>query len=39
VAQTVGARINPEWQILAGHVVFLVILVLRPRGLFPRAFD
>lgn len=39
VAQTIGARINPEWQILAGHVVFLVILVLRPRGLFPRAFD
>jgi branched-chain amino acid transport system permease protein len=39
VAQTVGARINPEWQILAGHVAFLVVLVLRPRGLFPRAFD
>jgi len=37
VAQTVGARINPEWQILAGHVAFLVVLVLRPRGLFPRA--
>jgi branched-chain amino acid transport system permease protein len=36
VAQTVGARINPEWQILAGHVAFLVVLVLRPRGLFPR---
>ena len=39
VAQTVGARINPEWQILAGHVAFLVVLVLKPRGLFPRAFD
>jgi branched-chain amino acid transport system permease protein len=39
VAQTVGARINPEWQILAGHVAFLVILIFRPRGLFPRAFD
>lgn len=39
VAQTVGARINPEWQILAGHVAFLVVLVLRPRGLFPRAVD
>jgi len=36
VAQTVGAKINPEWQILAGHVAFLVVLVLRPRGLFPR---
>ena len=39
VAQTVGAAINPEWQILAGHVAFLVILLVRPRGLFPRAID
>ncbi|MFN6977143.1 MAG: branched-chain amino acid ABC transporter permease [Gemmobacter sp.] len=39
VAQTVGAAINPEWQILAGHVAFLVVLVVRPRGLFPRAVD
>jgi branched-chain amino acid transport system permease protein len=39
VAQTIGAHINPEWQILAGHLAFLVVLVLRPRGLFPRAID
>ncbi len=39
VAQTLGAAINPEWQILAGHVAFLVVLVVRPRGLFPRAVD
>ncbi len=39
VAQTVGAKIDPEWQILAGHVVFLIVLVVRPRGLFPRAVD
>ena len=39
VAQTVGAHINAEWQILAGHLAFLVVLVLRPRGLFPRAVD
>jgi branched-chain amino acid transport system permease protein len=39
VAQTIGARINPEWQILAGHIAFLVVLILRPRGLFPRAID
>ena len=38
-AQTVGAKLNPEWQILAGHIVFLVVVVLRPRGLFPRAID
>jgi branched-chain amino acid transport system permease protein len=39
LAQTIGSQINPEWQILAGHVIFLVVLVLRPRGLFPRAAD
>jgi branched-chain amino acid transport system permease protein len=39
VAQTVGAQINAEWQILAGHLAFLAVLVLRPRGLFPRAGD
>jgi branched-chain amino acid transport system permease protein len=39
VAQTVGANINPEWQILSGHLAFLAVLMLRPRGLFPRAMD
>lgn len=39
VAQTLGAQINPEWQILAGHVAFLIVLLIRPRGLFPRAVD
>jgi branched-chain amino acid transport system permease protein len=39
VAQTLGAAINPEWQILAGHVAFLVVLLFKPRGLFPRAND
>jgi branched-chain amino acid transport system permease protein len=39
VAQTIGAHINPEWQILSGHLAFLAVLVLRPRGLFPRALD
>ncbi len=39
VSQTVGAAINPEWQILAGHIAFLVVLLVRPRGLFPRAYD
>jgi len=36
VAQAIGAKINPGWQILAGHLVFLVVLAIRPRGLFPR---
>ena len=39
LAQTVGAKMNAEWQILAGHVAFLVVVVLRPRGLFPRSID
>lgn len=39
VAQTFGAQINPEWQILAGHIAFLIVLLIRPRGLFPRAVD
>lgn len=39
VAQTLGASINPEWQILSGHIAFLLVLLVRPRGLFPRAHD
>jgi branched-chain amino acid transport system permease protein len=39
LAQTVGAQFDPEWQILSGHLAFLVVLVLKPRGLFPRALD
>ena len=39
VAQTLGATINPEWQILAGHIAFLVVLSIKPRGLMPRAVD
>ena len=36
VAQTLGAKIDPGWQLLAGHVAFLVVLAIRPNGLFPR---
>jgi len=36
VAQTLGARINPGYQVLAGHIVFLTILTLRPQGFFQR---
>ena len=39
VAQVVGGRIDPAWQVLSGHLVFLVLMYFRPRGLFPRAFD
>jgi branched-chain amino acid transport system permease protein len=37
VAQTVGAHIEPSVQLLAGHVVFLVVLLLRPQGFFAKA--
>ena len=36
IAQTVGAKIDPGFQILAGHLAFLIILAIRPNGLFPR---
>jgi branched-chain amino acid transport system permease protein len=36
VAQGIGAQIDPGWQLLAGHLVFLFVLAVRPRGLFPR---
>jgi branched-chain amino acid transport system permease protein len=39
IAQAVGAALSPTWQILAGHVAFLAILVVRPSGFFPRTRD
>ncbi len=36
VSQNIGAQISPGWQILSGHIVFLLILAVRPQGLFPR---
>jgi branched-chain amino acid transport system permease protein len=33
VAQVLGAKLfGPEWQIISGHVVFILILALRPQG-------
>jgi branched-chain amino acid transport system permease protein len=36
VTQQVGFRIDPGWGIWFGHIVFLIVLVVRPQGLFPR---
>jgi branched-chain amino acid transport system permease protein len=36
VAQALGAEFNPGYQVLAGHIAFLAILLAAPRGLFPR---
>jgi len=34
VAQVVGGRIDAGWGSLAGHLVFLAVLAVRPQGLF-----
>jgi branched-chain amino acid transport system permease protein len=39
IAQSIGAAASPEWQLLAGHIAFLLVLAVRPRGLFPRTTD
>jgi branched-chain amino acid transport system permease protein len=39
IAQSIGAALDPTWQILAGHLAFLAILIVRPSGLFPRTKD
>jgi branched-chain amino acid transport system permease protein len=39
VAQSIGAQLNPGWETLAGHVAFLFVLIIRPRGLFPKLVD
>ncbi len=36
VAQAIGAKLDPGWQILAGHLAFLIVLAIRPQGLFPK---
>lgn len=36
VAQSVGAQFDIAWQMLAGHLVFLFVLLVRPQGLFPK---
>ena len=36
VSQTIGAQINPGWQLISGHLAFLIVLAVRPRGLFPK---
>ena len=37
IAQAVGAEISVGWGELTGHLVFLAILLVRPRGFFPRS--
>ncbi|BBE74394.1 branched-chain amino acid ABC transporter permease [Oharaeibacter diazotrophicus] len=37
ISQAIGFRIDPGFGVLAGHVVFLLVLATRPQGLFGRA--
>jgi len=39
VAQSIGAKINPGWGVLFGHLAFLLVLTSRPQGLFPKTRD
>lgn len=36
VAQSIGAQFDAGWQLLAGHLVFLAVFLIRPQGLFPK---
>ncbi|HLU19362.1 MAG TPA: branched-chain amino acid ABC transporter permease [Pusillimonas sp.] len=39
ITQQIGSRLDPGWGIWAGHIMFLIVLVLRPQGLFPKTRD
>jgi len=36
VTQQIGFRLDPGWGIWAGHIMFLLVLAVRPQGLFPK---
>jgi len=36
ITQQIGFRLDPGWGIWAGHLVFLLVLLVRPQGLFPK---
>lgn len=36
ITQQIGFRLDPGWGIWAGHIMFLLILVVRPQGIFPK---
>jgi branched-chain amino acid transport system permease protein len=36
LAQSIGGQFDIAWQVMAGHIVFLIVLALRPQGLFPK---
>ena len=36
VTQQMGFLFDPGWGIWFGHIVFLLLLLVRPQGLFPK---
>jgi branched-chain amino acid transport system permease protein len=36
LTQQIGFRMDPGWGIGLGHLMFLLVLAVRPQGLFPR---
>lgn len=36
VAQSIGARFDPGWGVLVGHIVFVAVLLFKPNGFFPK---
>lgn len=36
VTQAIGARIDPGWGVLMGHITFVLVLLFKPNGLFPK---
>jgi branched-chain amino acid transport system permease protein len=39
LAQNIGAALDPTWFQLAGHIITLIVLALKPSGLFARTRD
>ncbi|MFD2055929.1 branched-chain amino acid ABC transporter permease [Mesorhizobium calcicola] len=37
ISQAIGFRVDPGFGVLAGHIVFLIVLATRPQGLFGKA--
>ncbi|MFM9968656.1 MAG: branched-chain amino acid ABC transporter permease [Burkholderiales bacterium] len=39
VSELIGNQVAAQWQILTGHIVFIIVLIVKPDGLFPRIKD
>jgi branched-chain amino acid transport system permease protein len=36
LAQAVGGQIDATWEVVAGHLLFLLVMLFKPNGLLPR---